>query len=109
MGTFGGLISIAGSVALMTAIASSIYYFVKRHRSHGVTVREGFVYAAGLLVLTLGAWVIGTIFGISVACSSPTSGNLCGLIAIFGIGPLFSAIALFSFAKWWAARTVKAL
>lgn len=53
--------------------------------------------------LTVGAAVVGffvgTMAGIFAACSSASSGNLCGLFGVFGVGPIASALAIFFTAR----------
>jgi hypothetical protein len=52
------------------------------------------------LFLCLGAgvpaFVAGTAAGIWLACSSPDSGNLCGLVGVFCLGPLIAGVAIWS-------------
>jgi hypothetical protein len=52
------------------------------------------VYVAIILVCAAVAYLFGMIFGNEFACSSPSSGNLCGLAGVFIIGPLVSACAI---------------
>jgi hypothetical protein len=57
------------------------------------------VYAAIILVCAVVAYLAGMILGNEFLCSSPSSGNLCGLIGIFIWGPLVSAFAILSIAS----------
>jgi hypothetical protein len=43
------------------------------------------------LLVAAGSYVAGLMIGIFGACRSDTSGNLCGLYGVFGIGPLVRA------------------
>jgi hypothetical protein len=54
------------------------------------------VYAAIILVCAGVAYLAGMILANEFLCSSPSSGNLCGLIGIFIWGPLVSAFAILS-------------
>ncbi len=40
------------------------------------------------------AFAAGAAAGIWMACSSEASGNLCGLVGIFGLGPLLAGLAI---------------
>jgi hypothetical protein len=61
-----------------------------------------------LVVLAIGvvAFVAGTALGIAAFCSDPSSGNLCGLGGVFGVGPLLSGLCMGGYAySWlWGAR-----
>lgn len=50
------------------------------------------------LLLSLGAGVLafalGMTAGIFIACSVEKPGNLCGLVGVFGLGPLLSGIVI---------------
>jgi hypothetical protein len=52
-------------------------------------------YVLVLFLCAIIAYSFGLYFGNSWACSSPQSGNLCGLIGIFVAGPFSSALAIF--------------
>lgn len=40
--------------------------------------------------------IAGSAAGIWLACSSVDSSNLCGLVGIFGLGPLLAGVAIWS-------------
>jgi hypothetical protein len=50
------------------------------------------------------AFVAGTAVGIAAFCSSASSGNLCGLGGIFGIGPILSGVCVGWYALVWRKR-----
>lgn len=50
----------------------------------------------------------GTFLGIAVACSPADAGNLCGLMGVYGVGPLLSAAAIFLYARSWARNARRA-
>ncbi len=52
-------------------------------------------YVIAVCLCAIVAYSFGLYFGNSWACSSPQSGNLCGLIGIFVTGPFSSAVAIF--------------
>jgi hypothetical protein len=54
----------------------------------------GVAYAAIILVCAVVAYMFGMIFGNDLACSSPSSGNLCPLAGIFVIGPAVAACGI---------------
>lgn len=51
----------------------------------------------------VGYW-IGTAIGIGIACMPENAGNLCGLIGVFGVGPLVAGVAIFAYACYWASQ-----
>jgi hypothetical protein len=54
------------------------------------------LYAIVLLVSAgIGYW-FGLVVGAEWACSIPRSGNLCGLIGVFVVGPLAASLAIMS-------------
>ena len=76
------LISI-GPVALVAALVSIvIYYFKYRYapKQHRSVLHYGLI-ALGVRAL---AYVIGAVVAVSVACSSASAGNLCGLVGVLG-------------------------
>ena len=94
--------SIGPPALLLSLVSVALYYFIyraapepKRHPS----VRRYLLVVLGAGVL---AYVVGAIVGISAACSAANAGNLCGLVGIFGVGPLLSAGAIFVYAHLWA-------
>ena len=99
--TFGlsALISIA-PVALVAALVFDIYYFKYRYAPE--TKQHRSVLQYGLIALGVGAlaYVIGAVVAVSVACSSASAGNLCGLVGVLGVGPLSAAAAIFVSTLW---------
>jgi len=57
----------------------------------------------GMVVLGIGvaAFVAGTALGIAAFCSTASSGNLCGLGGVFGVGPLLSGLCISGYAYFW--------
>ena len=56
-----------------------------------------------LVVLAIGlvAFVAGTALGIAAFCTTASSGNLCGLGGVFGVGPLVSGLCISGYAYFW--------
>jgi hypothetical protein len=52
------------------------------------------LYVVALLICAFVAYSSGTGWGVRIACSGPSSGNLCGLLGFIVIGPLSSIIAV---------------
>lgn len=61
----------------------------------------------GLIVLVVGvlAFVVGTALGIAAFCSFESSGNLCGLGGVFGVGPLLAGICMGGYGLTWLKST----
>jgi len=57
------------------------------------------------LALGIATFIAGAAVGIAVFCSSASSGNLCGLGGIFGIGPLLSGVCVGWYALAWLKRS----
>jgi len=96
-----------GPLVLVAALVAMIYFYAKvpaSHRSSSILRYLGVVLLVGVL-----AYFAGAAIGIYAACSSPSSGNLCGLYGVFGIGPLLSGVAIFVYALFWAKRNLKEL
>src|SRR6266699_3822420 len=53
------------------------------------------LYVVALLICAFVAFWIGTGWGVSFACSGPSSGNLCGLLGFMVVGPLSWLITYF--------------
>jgi hypothetical protein len=92
-----------GPIALLAALVAVPVYYLFYHFAPEPKKKLSLV---RYVLVTLGvgalAYVVGTVVGISVACSSENSGNLCGLAGVFGVGPLMSAVAIFFYAHSWS-------
>ena len=87
---FLGLIS-----PLAAFLSAFVFYWRHRDRVEHERRVPGIAYVLAVIVCGVIAGYFGLIFGISLACSSPTSGNLCGLWGFFVTGPLMMALAIF--------------
>jgi hypothetical protein len=87
---FLGLIS-----PLVAFLSAFVFYFRHRDRVEPERRIPGIAYVLAVIVCGVIAGYFGLIFGISLACNSPTSSNLCGLWGFFVTGPLTMALAIF--------------
>jgi hypothetical protein len=88
-----------GPWALLISLVAMVFFYI-RYRKVPASDRALSVvgYFGVTLALGLLAYVVGAAAGIFAACSSDSSGNLCGLYGVFGTGPLLAGIAIFYFA-----------
>lgn len=73
---------------LVAAVCSAIQLFTPSRRRTASPVR----YLLTILAVGAATFVAGAALGIAVFCSAASSGNLCGLGGVLGLGPLFSGI-----------------
>ena len=104
---FRVLFQVGPLAALAGSVATILVYFLyprapdSRHRLTfwrylGATIIAGFIgYGAGAAI------------GIGIACSTPKGGNLCGLMGIFGVGPLLAGISMFAYGCYLIAADRK--
>jgi hypothetical protein len=90
------LLMILGLISPLVALVFA-FVFYSRHRDRVEAERcvPGIAYILAVIVCGIIAGYLGLISGINLACSSPTSGNLCGLWGFFVTGPLTMALAIF--------------
>lgn len=81
-------------------IAVPIFYAGYRSAPEPKLALSIFRYIALIAAAAVAGYVGGTMAGIFAACSSASSGNLCGLIGVFGVGPIVSALAIFFTARF---------
>jgi len=102
MDTALGISSTIGPMALLLALlAVPAYYVSYRYAPEPKKQLSPGRYAGMSLLTGSGAFIIGTILGIWLACSSADAGNLCGLSGVFGVGPLLSAVAILYYVHAW--------
>jgi hypothetical protein len=102
-------IMIIGPMVLLTGVFSLAVFYLIYH--YAPTPKKQVSLGRYVLVaLAIGAlaYVIGTVAGISAACISDSAGNLCGLVGVFGAGPLLSGVAIFMYARSWAKSARRA-
>ncbi len=93
----------AGPVAFFAG-GFAVIFFYFRYRDAAEPKRHPSIamYFLGVAIVAVVTYVIGTAMGIWAACSVETAGNLCGLIGVFGLGPLLAGIAMFVYAVRWS-------
>lgn len=97
---FRVLFQVGPASVLVGAVAVILFYFLYP-RAPQSGRKAGFGRYLGLSVIAgLIGYGAGAVIGIAVACSTPKGGNLCGLMGIFGVGPLLAGIAMFACA-WY--------
>ncbi len=109
MGALQSGLMLIGPLALIASFAVALIYYLS-YRDAPEPKRHPSVAAFIAVALGLGAaaYLIGTTLGISAACSSVDAGNLCGLVGVFGAGPLLSAVAIILYAHSWAKNARRA-
>ena len=80
---------------VISIVAALIFYAVHRHRVEPERRVRAVTYILWLIAGGGIAGFFGWIFGLSAACSSPQSSNLCGLWGFFVTGPLSFSLAIF--------------
>jgi hypothetical protein len=85
-----------GLISPLVALLSAVLFY-NRHRDRVEPERRvgGIAYFLAVIIGGVISAYVGVIFGIQLACSSPTSSNLCGLWGFFVTGPLLMALAVF--------------
>jgi hypothetical protein len=99
---------IAPILLLAALVAVPIYYVIYRHAPDPKKEVSAVRYVLVALAVGAVAYVIGTIVGVAAACSSESAGSLCGLVGVFGSGPLLAAAAIFGYAHFWAKNARQA-
>lgn len=96
---FSALIS-TGPLVLIAGLftVALIYPF---HRNSATGRRLPLLrYAALTLGAGIAAFCAGAAAGIGIACFGAGASNLCGLVGVFGLGPLLAGIAMVATALW---------
>lgn len=91
-----------GALVLLGGLLTTIYFYVSSRKVSPPEQAPSFVRYFGVAFLVgIFAYIVGTAAGIYFACSSPTSGNLCGVYGALGVGPLLSGLALVLYGLSW--------
>jgi hypothetical protein len=94
----GALMSI-GPIALLAAVISVPICYLGYRRAPEPKSRLAVVrFVLGTLGAGVVAYLVGVVVGVAVACAPESAGNLCGLVGLFGVGPLVSAVAIATYA-----------
>lgn len=90
------LLMFLGLISPLVALLSAVLFY-SRHRDRVEPERRvrGIAYVLAVIICGVISGYFGVIFGIQLACNSPTSSNLCGLWGFFVTGPLLMALAIF--------------
>jgi|SRR5689334_18598379 hypothetical protein len=90
------LLVLLGLISPLAALLSAfVFYFRHLDRVEPERHVSGIAFSLAVIVCGAIAGYFGLIFGISLACNSATSGNLCGLWGFFVAGPFAMALAIF--------------
>lgn len=91
---FNALLTVGPLSLLIGLICVPVYYLV--YRAAPEPKRALPLLRFVLVALAAGAlgFFAGTALGIGVACFAANAGNLCGLMGVLGLGPLFSGVAM---------------
>jgi hypothetical protein len=98
------VLTLWGPLTLLAGIVGTLcIYFVYRSVQEP-RLRPFFRYAALSTGACVGGYWLGMAIGIAIACMPENAGNLCGLIGVFGVGPLVAGVATFAYACYWASQ-----
>jgi hypothetical protein len=98
-----------GPLALIAALAAAVIYYLSHRKAPGRTKPASVLrYLAMALGAGAAGYLLGALLGIWAACSPRDAGNLCGLVGLFGVGPLVAAVAIGLYAHSWAKNTSSA-
>lgn len=106
MGYLLNLSITAGPIVLGLGLLTALVCFAIYLCTPGPkTGKPLFRIAAELLGIGIVSFVLGTVFGIAAFCSTASSGNLCGLGGVFGVGPLLCGLSIGAYAWRWLDST----
>lgn len=94
-----------GPVALLLALLFAPAWYLMRHRPADDGDAVWWPYVLRLVLWATGGFFIGMTLGIALACTPADAGNLCGLVGVFGLGPLMAALGLAVAMQRWARRS----
>jgi hypothetical protein len=89
----GGLILISPVWPLVAIGAAVIFYARHRNRIEAEHRVPAILYVLAVIVCGGGAAFLGVLLGLKWAC--PGMGNLCGLVPVLVVGPIFGTLAIF--------------
>ena len=93
----------AGPLAALAGVVATLLIYFVFPRAPGAERRSFWRYLGTSLIAGCIGYGVGTAIGIGIACSTPRGGNLCGLMGIFGTGPLLAGISMFAYACYQIA------
>ena len=86
---------------LMALACCAIYLSTSKPEKGALLLR----YALVLVAIGTAAFIAGAAIGIAAFCSTESSGNLCGLGGVFGVGPFLSGISMGGYGYFWLRGT----
>jgi hypothetical protein len=92
-----------GWIAALAGIAATIALYFLFPMAPGAERRPFWRYLGLAFIAGFVGYAVGATIGIAIACSTPKGGNLCGLMGIFGVGPLLADISMFTHACYQIA------
>jgi len=84
-----------GPIVFLVAVMSVPIFYAK-YRSAPMPKKPLSVaqYLFAIIVFGVLAFFAGSYAGISIACGEESAGNLCGLMGVLGLGPMFCGVAM---------------
>jgi hypothetical protein len=76
------------------AIGLAILFYVKHSARAGMDRMPLGLYVVAVLVCSGVAWALGVFYGVKWTCSTPGTGNLCGLVGFLVSGPIAGTLAI---------------
>jgi len=89
-----GLLMLAFPLWPPLAIGLAIFFYVKHFNRVGMDSMPLGLYVVAVLVSSGVAWALGVFYGAKWACSTPGTGNLCGLVGVLVSGPITGTLAI---------------
>jgi len=89
-----GLLMLAFPLWPPLALGLAIFFYVKHRNRVGMDCMPLGLYVLAALVCSGVAWALGVFYGIKWACSTPETGNLCGLVGFLVSGPISGTLAI---------------
>jgi hypothetical protein len=96
-----------GPMALLTGIVATVLIYFIYAYVVGSERRSFGRYLGASIIIGAIAYGIGAAIGVAIACSTPKGGSLCGLMGIFGLGPLLAGISMFAYACYRVVADVQ--
>ena len=89
-----GLLMLAFPLWPPLALGLAILFYLKHRNRVGMDHMPLGLYVLAVLVCSGVAWALGVFYGIKWACSTPETGNLCGLAGFLVSGPIAGTLAI---------------
>ena len=89
-----GLLMLAFPLWPPLALGLAIFFYVKHRNRVGMDCMPLGLYVLAVFVCSGVAGALGVFYGIKWACSTPQTGNLCGLVGFLVSGPISGTLAI---------------